>query len=81
MKLILGKERQPAHSVALILPQIRLDIDRNFILLRLATIKQLHEELSLVVSLRQQFRRESGWIRDTGLTFSSGSFPDRKAHL
>ena len=65
MKLILCQESQPAHTVLLILPQIRLDIDRNLILLGLATIQQLHQELSFVVPLGQEFGRKAWWIGNT----------------
>jgi hypothetical protein len=65
MKLILGQESQPAHTIFLILPQIGLDLDRNLILLGLATVQQLHQELSFIIPLGQKFSRETGWIGNT----------------
>jgi hypothetical protein len=51
VELIFGQERQPAHTVLLILPQIGLDLDRDLVLFGLASIQQLHEEFSFLVSL------------------------------
>jgi hypothetical protein len=65
MKLILGQKGQPAYTIFLILPQIGFDLNRNLVLLGLATVQQLHQELSFIVPLGQKFRREAGWVGNT----------------
>lgn len=42
MELIFGQEGEPADSIALILSQISLDVDRYTVLLGLAAVQELH---------------------------------------
>jgi hypothetical protein len=53
MKLIFRQESQPAHTIFLILSQIGFNLDRDLILLGLASIKQLHEKFPLIIPLCQ----------------------------
>ncbi len=67
MKLILGKESEPADSITLILSQFRFDRDWDLILFGFATIKELHQECPFLVALREKFSGETWWIGYTGL--------------
>ena len=53
MKLVLGQKREPVDSFLLVLAQLCLDSDRNGVLLNLATVEKLCQELSLFVPALQ----------------------------
>jgi len=51
MQLVFRQECQPADSIPLILPQLRFDLNRNFVLLGFTAIEKLHEELAFFITL------------------------------
>ena len=67
MQLVASQERQPAYTVALVLPQLDADVDRDLVLGNLATVQQLHQELALEIAFGQQLGREPWRIGKTGL--------------
>lgn len=67
MQLIASQEGQPAYAVALILPQLDANVDRNLVLGDLATVQQLHQEFALEIALGQKLGRKPWRIGKTGL--------------
>ena len=63
MQLVLRKEREPVDTLLLILPQLGLDCNGDLILLDLAAVKKLHEELPLLLPALEQVLGEVGRIR------------------
>ena len=54
VKLVLRQEREPVDTLLLVLPELGLDGDRYIVLLDLAAIQKLREELSLIISAPQE---------------------------
>lgn len=67
MQLVLGQERHPIDSILLVLAQLSVDLDRNLIRFYLITVKQLHQELALVLTASEQVLRKAGRVRQAGL--------------
>lgn len=67
MKLILGKEGEPANALSLILTQLDIDFDRNLVFLHFASVQQLGQKFPLMLPLGEQVGRETGRIRQTSL--------------
>lgn len=67
MQLVASQESQPADTVALVLPQLDADVDRDLVLGHLATVQQLHQELALEVAFGQKLGREAWRIGQAGL--------------
>ena len=62
MQLVLGQEGKPVDAFLLILAKLGLDRDGNVVLLHLASIKKLCQELALLVTALEQVFWEVGWI-------------------
>lgn len=67
MELVLGEEREPTDSVALVLAELDLDRDRDLVLFDLVAVKELGKELALGLSFREEVGREARRIRETSL--------------
>ena len=65
MELVFGKEREPVDALLLVLAQFRLDRDRDAILLDFAAVKELHEELTLLLPTLEKILGEVGRIWQT----------------
>ena len=67
MKLVLGKEGQPADAVLLVLAKLGLDINRYRIRDDFASIQELGQEVTLLLSTLQEFFWEAWRVRKASL--------------
>jgi hypothetical protein len=63
MKLVLGEEGQPVHTLLLIFTKFGLYRNRDIIFCDFATVKELCQEISLGFTFLEQFFRKAWWIR------------------
>ena len=49
MQLVLCQERQPVDTILLVLTQLCVDLDRDLVLLHLASVEKLRQELALFI--------------------------------
>lgn len=67
MELILGEERQPTDSIALVLAEFDADGDRDLVLLDFGSVEELGEELALVLTLGEEVVGEPWGVGKAGL--------------
>lgn len=67
MQLVLRQECKPVDTLLLVLAQLRLDRNGDVVLLHLAPVKELCEELPLLLASFEQVLWEVGGIRKASL--------------